>query len=80
MRALTTKTTLTTGQAVQRARRFTEKHKQERTCVAHWYIMNLGNSSLIICSCTVEMCPIDSRMINKLRSMLEFLRSADLRP
>ena len=44
MRALSTKTTLTTGQAVQRAGRSAEKNKQERIGVEHCHNVNLGNS------------------------------------
>ena len=53
MRAVSTKTTLTTGQAVQRAGRCGEKNKQERIDVEHCHNLNLGNSGQIICSCTV---------------------------
>ena len=44
MRALSTKTALTTGQAVQSAGRCAERNKQERIGVEHCHNLNLGNS------------------------------------
>ena len=86
MRVLSTKTTLTTGQAVQCAGRCAEKDKQERIGVEHCHNLNLGNSGQIICSCTVGISTMFCVVLtvakkkNRLHYSLKFLRNADHRP
>ena len=56
MRALSTKTALTTGQAVQRTGRCAEKNKPRRIAgVERCHNLNLGVPCQIIRSCTVEI-------------------------
>ena len=72
MRALSTKTALTTGQAVQSAGRCAERNKQERIGVEHCHNLNLGNCGQIIYLLLHSwdfhdvLYRLDSRMINRL--------------